>query len=317
MSKRRKLKDLQLAASLGGPNPKNYQVWYHRHAILEDILLGKSNNSSSISTSTLNRDGETKEEEGEENKDKNGGDDGGNCHGERYWEDVDFWVRNELDYTAQVFEMDAKNYHAWSHRQWVIKSVNRDALWYEEKIFAHKLINEDPFNNSAWNHRWFVSHRGCNTISEEYMRMEADYAIKAAELDPYNESPWRYLLGLIREFLFSLEHKEEDSEKVQVEHDTATATATTGKAVDEIIDYYLNEIDTIKNKLNSNSRNADHVGYCTQMVIAQVDLLEMKNDDLNAIGVALKYTLELKDQDPIRKSYWEQREQALRSRLPK
>jgi hypothetical protein len=28
---------------------------------------------------------------------------------------------------------------------------------------------------------------------------EADYAIKGAELDPYNESPWRYLIGLIKE----------------------------------------------------------------------------------------------------------------------
>ena len=27
----------------------------------------------------------------------------------------------ELELTAGVFEEDAKNYHAWQHRQWVIK----------------------------------------------------------------------------------------------------------------------------------------------------------------------------------------------------
>ena len=27
----------------------------------------------------------------------------------------------ELELTADVFEEDAKNYHAWQHRQWVIK----------------------------------------------------------------------------------------------------------------------------------------------------------------------------------------------------
>ena len=27
--------DLELASRLGGSNPKNYQIWYHRRAILE------------------------------------------------------------------------------------------------------------------------------------------------------------------------------------------------------------------------------------------------------------------------------------------
>jgi hypothetical protein len=31
------------------------------------------------------------------------------------------------------------------------------------------------------------------------VRKEADYGIKGAELDPYNESPWRYLIGVIKE----------------------------------------------------------------------------------------------------------------------
>lgn len=32
-------KDLDLASSLGGDNPKNYQIWYHRRALLECVSL--------------------------------------------------------------------------------------------------------------------------------------------------------------------------------------------------------------------------------------------------------------------------------------
>jgi protein farnesyltransferase/geranylgeranyltransferase type-1 subunit alpha len=76
---------------------------------------------------------------------------------------------------------------------------------------AHELIQQDPRNNSAWNQRWFAVHRGRRKkkddadgddpiISLELARHEADYAIHTgATLDPFNESPWRYLIGLLKE----------------------------------------------------------------------------------------------------------------------
>ena len=67
---------------------------------------------------------------------------------------------------------------------------------------AHKLILQDPRNNSAWNQRWFAVHRGSkkDTLPLEVARHEADYAIlTGATLDPYNESPWRYLIGVLKE----------------------------------------------------------------------------------------------------------------------
>lgn len=33
--------DLELAARLGGSNPKNYQIWYHRRALLESFGLSQ------------------------------------------------------------------------------------------------------------------------------------------------------------------------------------------------------------------------------------------------------------------------------------
>jgi hypothetical protein len=66
---------------------------------------------------------------------------------------------------------------------------------------AHKLIREDPRNNSAWNQRWFAAHRALkDPLSLEVATTEADFAIdKGAKLDPFNESPWRYLVGLLKE----------------------------------------------------------------------------------------------------------------------
>ena len=59
----------------------------------------------------------------------------------------------ELDFTASILQMDAKNYHAWQHRQWVLKNFE---LWDSELSYVDKLLAEDVMNNSAWNHRYFV-----------------------------------------------------------------------------------------------------------------------------------------------------------------
>ena len=75
--------------------------------------------------------------------------------------------------TSVILADDAKNYHAWQHRQWVIKvgvagwvSTVRSSLgclllqtfslWGEELHYVDRLIQEDLRNNSAWNQRYFI-----------------------------------------------------------------------------------------------------------------------------------------------------------------
>ena len=52
------------------------------------------------------------------------------------------WTRDpseELTLTAAVFDEDGKNYHAWQHRQWVIKvSVNNGACLNFFIIFSSR-----------------------------------------------------------------------------------------------------------------------------------------------------------------------------------
>ena len=60
---------------------------------------------------------------------------------------------DELALTEGVLAQDAKNYHAWQYRQWIISTFS---LWDHELTYVDKLLTEDMRNNSAWNQRHFV-----------------------------------------------------------------------------------------------------------------------------------------------------------------
>ena len=73
--------DLELASDLGGGNPKNYQIWYHRRSLLEYTFESLKN---------VNREEELPNVE------------------------TKFGIKtaiDELEYIASVLEEDAKNYH--------------------------------------------------------------------------------------------------------------------------------------------------------------------------------------------------------------
>ena len=59
----------------------------------------------------------------------------------------------ELIYAAHCLAEDAKNYHAWAHRQAIVK---RFGLWQQELEVVNSLLHEDVRNNSAWNQRFFI-----------------------------------------------------------------------------------------------------------------------------------------------------------------
>lgn len=91
-------------------------------------------------------------------------------------------LAKELAFTAEIFRDDAKNYHTWAYRAWLIShfgissslspttdaddgiaaatasaaSSYIDEIWHAELGFTTDLIGQDARNNSAWNHRWLV-----------------------------------------------------------------------------------------------------------------------------------------------------------------
>ncbi|THW59198.1 protein prenylyltransferase [Aureobasidium pullulans] len=96
-----------------------------------------------------------------------------------------------------MFELDAKNYHVWSYRQWLVR---RFELWDEGELEAtEKLIEEDVRNNSAWNHRFFLvsGSKPPKTEDKEVVEREIKFAQEAIREAPQNQSPWNYLRGIV------------------------------------------------------------------------------------------------------------------------
>ena len=135
---------------------------------------------------------------------------------------------NELPFLSAMFARDAKNYHVWSYRQWLVRHFS---LWeasppdapvpYDELAYVDTLLRQDVRNNSAWNHRWFVVFGRCESSSKAggaggagrldpwlvttsgvglpaLVEREIEYTKKAIELAPQNPSPWNYLRGVLR-----------------------------------------------------------------------------------------------------------------------
>ena len=63
----------------------------------------------------------------------------------------------ELEFLKTVLRADAKNYHTWSFRQWILAHFNdEERLWAGERAYIEELLEQDVRNNSAWHHRFFV-----------------------------------------------------------------------------------------------------------------------------------------------------------------
>ncbi|KAK4375712.1 hypothetical protein RND71_006389 [Anisodus tanguticus] len=140
-------------------------------------------------------------------------------------------VTNELEFTKKIFSQDAKNYHAWSHRQWVLQALGG---WEDELAYCHQLLEDDIYNNSAWNQRYFVVTRSPLLGGLAAMReSEVNYTVQAIRASPENESPWRYLRGLHKNDTQSLL---EDSQVASVILDVLTSKNSHVHALSLLLD---------------------------------------------------------------------------------
>lgn len=56
-------------------------------------------------------------------------------------------------------------------------------------------MEEDIRNNSAWNQRFFIISSTHDKIEGDVLDRELDFAMRAIEKVPGNESSWNYLTG--------------------------------------------------------------------------------------------------------------------------
>ena len=115
----------------------------------------------------------------------------------------------ETPFLALMFDRDAKNYHVWSYRQWLVRHFS---IWDTELPYVESLLHSDVRNNSAWNHRWFVvfarhtdpqkysirKDDADTDVLPETIEREIEYTKAAISTAPQNQSPWNYLRGVLR-----------------------------------------------------------------------------------------------------------------------
>ncbi|KAL5201846.1 hypothetical protein ABZP36_036200 [Zizania latifolia] len=177
----RSVRALHLTAEVIGLNPGNYTVWHFRRLVLEALdadLQEEMNFVDQIAESN------PKNYQIWHHK---------RWLAEKLGPDV---ANKEHEFTRKILAIDAKNYHAWSHRQWVLQVLGG---WETELQYCNQLLEEDVFNNSAWNQRYLVITRSPLHGGLVAMRdSEVDYTVGAILANPQNESSWRYLKGLYK-----------------------------------------------------------------------------------------------------------------------
>ena len=102
----------------------------------------------------------------------------------------------------EVFEDDAKNFHAWCHRIWMIRRFHNVEGEFE---FIEELLGYDIKNNSVWNYRFFLVNytkieEGKDQENEKVIADEIKYALEKIKKAPNNESAYSYLRGYITKF---------------------------------------------------------------------------------------------------------------------
>ena len=107
-------------------------------------------------------------------------------------------LRDELDFASACLEYDAKNYHAWAHRQFLIQKYVSPSAVLAELEYTRKCLESDVMNNSAWNQRAFLRELCNGSSTDDTMKMvwnEVDEIIFVAskiQSDQENEAAWAY-----------------------------------------------------------------------------------------------------------------------------
>ncbi|KAK7261605.1 hypothetical protein RIF29_27920 [Crotalaria pallida] len=114
----------------------------------------------------------------------------------------------ELEFTKKILSIDVKHYHAWSHRQWVLQALGG---WEDELSYCNELLEEDLFNNSAWNQ--ILSSKNnylfalstlldliCHGYQPHREIRDAVEALKTSDLDSQDQDIARNIRSILQHF---------------------------------------------------------------------------------------------------------------------
>ena len=169
-------------------NPKNYQIWYHRRAIVE--LSAQTDRELPYCNSVLSVDPK-------------------NYHawGHRQWVVGKFGLFDgELEFTSQLIESDVCNNSAWNYRWFIIHKQTTETPSSEvlerEVAFCFSKIDLLPDNESTWNYL-----RGLNRnhpslksmIQENVLNLKASISEKTSGRNVICLFLWSLLVDMYEE----------------------------------------------------------------------------------------------------------------------
>lgn len=110
----------------------------------------------------------------------------------------------DLEDTKVQLSLDAKNIHCWQYRQWIIRRSNDQKYFIDSELkYTDMLLNEDVYNNSAWNHRYFLiktSEKFCSDL-KDYFLLELNRIMSYLTISyEDNECFWNYLSAFIQDY---------------------------------------------------------------------------------------------------------------------
>lgn len=147
---------------------KNYQIWHHRHMMIEAIAAGLQPGS----------------------------------------EELDELMRDETDFIAKMFATDAKNYHVWSYRQWLVQQFglweSPRELEAVNELLKKDVRNNSAWNHRYYVVFGRPNASKDATKDRETMQREITFAASAIQLAPQNEAPWNYLRGVLSHYQMPL-----------------------------------------------------------------------------------------------------------------
>lgn len=134
-------------------SPKNYQVWYHRRAVVEK--LGDPSEEFNFTAEILKMDAK-------------------NYHAwtHRHWVVEQFKKGdNELQFADQLLKEDIRNNSVWNYRYFIISQSEgfSEAVIKRELAYSFALAKKAPNNESVWNYiRGLVVDKGFESFPEVF-----------------------------------------------------------------------------------------------------------------------------------------------------
>ncbi|KAK3499160.1 uncharacterized protein B0T23DRAFT_369318 [Neurospora hispaniola] len=150
-------------------NLKNYQIWHHRHLLVEHYYPTISSDPDALAQ----------------------------------------FAKQERDFLIAILSEDTKNYHVWSYRSWLVGKLgmweDEEELKSIEKMIDEDVRNNSAwshrfvlvFSNPKYATPGKAATEKDEKVPQELVDREVKYAQNKVYLAPQNQSPWNYMRGVL------------------------------------------------------------------------------------------------------------------------